>query len=168
LKAGNLTGVVKVDFIEPNYIVHASSLVTQNPVPSWGLARISSNRKLTPETRTSYTYDSTAGQGTRAYIIDTGILATHEDFGGRAVFGYNAVPGSSNTDKTGHGTHIAGTIGGTKHGVAKKATLVDVKVLGDNGSGSTAGVIKGLQWAADDAQKRGIIKASVRDLFPQS
>jgi oryzin len=155
-----LTIVVKVDFVEPNYVVRASGLVTQNDVPSWGLSRISNNVKVTSATK-DYCYESSAGEGTTGYIIDTGIRATHQDFGGRATFGYNAVAGSTNTDKAGHGTHVAGTIGGTKYGVAKKASLIGVKVLGDNGSGSTAGVISGLQWAANDAQKKGIIKKSV-------
>lgn len=151
----------EVDFIEPDYKVYTKAIVTQNDTPSWGLARISHNRKLTSETRTTYTYDSSAGEGVRAYVIDTGILADHEDFGGRATFGHNAVPGSSDTDRNGHGTHVSATIGGTKYGVAKKATIIGVKVLGDDGSGSNSGVIAGLQWAADHAESGGVINKSV-------
>jgi len=154
----------EVDFIEPDYKVYTKALVTQSNAPSWGLARISHNRKLTPETRTTYTYDSSAGEGARAYVIDTGVLADHEDFGGRATFGHNAVPGSSDTDMNGHGTHVSATIGGTKYGVAKKTTIIGVKVLGDNGSGSNSGVIAGLQWAADHAEADGVINKSVANM----
>ncbi|PWW74204.1 subtilisin-like protein [Tuber magnatum] len=154
----------EVDFIEPDYKVYTKALVTQNDVPSWGLARISHNEKLTPSTRTTYTYDSSAGEGTRAYVIDTGILVDHEDFGGRATFGHNAVRGSANTDRNGHGTHVAATIGGTKFGVAKKTTLIGVKVLGDNGQGSNSGVIAGLQWVADNAEADGVINKSVANM----
>jgi len=65
----------------------------------------------------------------------------------------------------GHGTHVAATIGGTKYGVAKKATIIGVKVLGDDGSGSNSGVIAGLQWAADHAEDAGIINQSVSPLY---
>ncbi|KAG0640181.1 peptidase S8/S53 domain-containing protein [Tuber brumale] len=154
----------EVDFIEPDYKVYTKALITQNNAPSWGLARMSHNEKLTPDTRTTYTYDSSAGEGTRAYIIDTGILADHEDFGGRATFGHNAVPGSANTDRNGHGTHVAATIGGTKFGVAKKTALIGVKVLGDNGQGTNSGVIAGLQWAAEHAEADGVINQSVANM----
>ncbi|CAZ81041.1 unnamed protein product [Tuber melanosporum] len=154
----------EVDFIEPDYKVYTKALITQKNAPSWGLARTSHNERLTPDTRTTYTYDSSAGEGTRAYIIDTGILAEHEDFGGRATFGYNAVPGSANTDKNGHGTHVAATIGGTKFGIAKKTRLIGVKVLGDSGQGTNSGVIAGLQWAVEHAENDGAINKSVANM----
>ena len=78
------------------------------------------------------------------------------------------MPGSSDTDKKGHGTHVAGTVGGTKYGIAKKCNLIAVKVLGDNGSGATSGVIKGVEWAVNDAKTHGRIKKSVSlSLFPR-
>jgi oryzin len=75
---GVLIDGIQVDFVEPDYTVYASGLVTQNPVPSWGLARISSKKKVpNPPVNLPYVYDSTAGEGTRAYVLDTGILVTH-------------------------------------------------------------------------------------------
>ncbi|KAI5799328.1 peptidase S8/S53 domain-containing protein [Peziza echinospora] len=147
----------EVDFIEQDYKVYALDTVTQENAP-WGLARLSHTDVLTPENKGAYTYDAAAGEGTYAYIIDTGILAEHEDFEGRATFGYNAVPKSTNTDLHGHGTHVAGTIGGTKYGVAKKTHLIGVKVLGDDGSGTNTSVIAGIQWALADAQSKGVHK----------
>lgn len=90
-------------------------------------------------------------QHSPANLPSQGILTTHNEFGGRATFGYNAVAGSSNTDGNGHGTHVSGTIGGTTYGVAKKVSLVAVKVLGDDGSGTNSGVIAGIQWAATNS-----------------
>jgi len=148
----------EVDYVEPDYKVYALDVETQENAPSWGLARLSHSEVLTAENKGTYTYDSAAGEGSYAYIIDTGILANHEDFEGRATFGYNAVLKSTNTDLHGHGTHVAGTIGGKKYGVAKKAKLIGVKVLGDDGSGTNTTVIAGLQWALEDAKKKGVNK----------
>jgi oryzin len=153
----------EVDFVEPDIKVYASKIITDTTT-SWGLARICHPEKLTDETREEYIYDSSAGKGTRAYIIDTGILEQHDEFEGRATFGHNAVVGSTDTDLNGHGTHCAGTIGGKTYGVAKKTILIGVKVLGDNGSGSTSGVIAGLNWAAEDAANAGVIERSVANM----
>lgn len=131
-------------------IVNATANVVQSNVPSWGLARISSKRTGT----TSYTYDSTAGEGVVFYGVDTGIDISHSDFGGRAKWGTNVVD-NDNTDGNGHGTHTASTAAGSKYGVAKKATLVAVKVLGADGSGTNSGVISGMDWAVKDAKSRG-------------
>ena len=81
-----------------------------------------------------------------AYIIDTGIRFSHSEFGGRAVSGFDAVDGGSADDCHGHGTHVAGTVGGSTYGVAKGVTLVAVRVLNCSGSGSTSGVIAGIDW----------------------
>jgi oryzin len=156
----------EVDYVEPDYVVTASNTVVQKPVPSWGLARMSSNKKLAnplPKDM-AYQYDSSAGSGCYGYIIDTGILITHVDFEGRASWGTNTVPGSSNTDKAGHGTHVAGTVGGKTYGMAKKCKLIAVKVLGDNGSGSTSGVIQGVQWSVNHAKSKGWIKKSCANM----
>lgn len=153
----------EVDFVEPDYKVYASKIVTENAA-SWGLARISSKAPLDEGAAHQYKYDSSAGEGVPVYVIDTGILAEHEDFEGRAEFGHNAVPGSSNTDKNGHGTHCAGTVGGKKYGVAKKCQIIGVKVLGDSGSGSNSGVIAGLNWAAEDAMSKGVLTTSVASM----
>ena len=85
-------------------------------------------------------------------MIDTGIRFNHSQFGGRAVTGYDAVNGGSADDCNGHGTHVAGTIGGSTYGVAKGVTLVGVRVLGCNGSGSTSGVIAGVNWVTGNHQ----------------
>lgn len=134
--------------------------ISQSPVPSWGLGAISHKSG----TGTSYIYDSSAGAGVYAYIVDTGVLITHTQFGTRASWGYNAVTGSSNSDLFGHGTHVAGTVAGTTYGIAKAAYIIAVKVLGDNGSGTTAGVIAGVNWVASDVTSKG--RVGKAGLFP--
>ncbi|CAM5589240.1 Subtilisin family serine protease OS=Streptomyces albaduncus OX=68172 GN=FHS32_006764 PE=3 SV=1 [Streptomyces griseoloalbus] len=122
---------------------------TQTNPPSWGLDRI--DQTALPLSG-SYTYDDTAGQGVTAYIIDTGVRISHSDFGGRARNGYDAVDGDNVAqDGNGHGTHVAGTVAGSAYGVAKKASIVGVRVLDNNGSGTTAGVIAGVDWVAANA-----------------
>ncbi|KAJ5350789.1 hypothetical protein N7541_008516 [Penicillium brevicompactum] len=145
-----------VKYIEPDMIVNATANVVQSNVPSWGLARISSKKSGA----TNYVYDSTAGQGVVIYGVDTGIDISHSDFGGRAKWGTNTVD-NSNTDGNGHGTHTASTAAGSQYGVAKKASLVAVKVLGADGSGTNSGVIAGMDWAVKDAKSRGVTGKSV-------
>jgi subtilisin family serine protease len=115
---------------------------TQPNPPSWGLDRID-QRNLPLDS--SYTYPNTASNVT-AYVIDTGIRVTHTTFGGRAVWGTNTVGDGINTDCHGHGTHVAGTIGGSQYGVAKAVSLVAVKVLNCSGSGSFTGIVSGVNW----------------------
>jgi subtilisin family serine protease len=126
--------------VEPDQIV--TTQVTQSSAP-WGLDRIDQrNRPLSG----TYTYTRTGG-GVRAYIIDTGIRFAHDDFGGRAVSGFDAIDGGSADDCNGHGTHVASTLGGSTFGVAKGVSLVAVRVLDCNGSGALSGVISGVDWA---------------------
>ncbi len=134
----------KVQMIERDGIVTRSA--TQSPV-TWGLDRIDQrSRPLSG----SYSYDF-AGAGVSAYVVDTGILATHSDFGGRVRGGFTAIAdGNGTSDCNGHGTHVAGTIAGTNYGVAKSASLVAVRVLDCTGSGTWSGVIAGLDWIAAD------------------
>lgn len=101
-----------------------------------------------------------SGEGVTAYIIDTGIAPDHPDFEGRARVGFDAT-GGDGIDRQGHGTHVAGTIGSKTYGVAEQAELVGVKVLGDNGSGSTAQVIKGIDWVAEHAQGPSVANMSL-------
>jgi subtilisin family serine protease len=133
-----------VAYVQRNGIFTISG--TQSPTPSWGLDRID-QRNL--PLNNSYTYPTTAS-GVRAYIIDTGIRFSHSDFGGRAVSGYDAIDGGSADDCNGHGTHVAGTTGGSSYGVAKGVTLVGVRVLNCAGSGTTAQVVAGIDWATGD------------------
>ena len=123
---------------------------------TWGLDRID-QRNL--PLNSTFTYPNTASN-VRAYIIDTGIRTTHSDFGGRATWGTNTVD-SNNTDCNGHGTHVAGTVGGTKYGVAKGVRLVAVKVLNCSGSGTTAGVISGVNWVTSNAVKPAVANMSL-------
>ncbi|MCU1587061.1 MAG: family peptidase [Frankiales bacterium] len=111
--------------------------------PSYGLDRI--DPRALPLTGT---FNTTAdGSGVTAYVIDSGILYSHRDFGGRAVKGFDAItPGGSAVDCYGHGTHVAGTLGGTTYGVAKKVRLVGVRVLDCDGNGTSESVVAGLDW----------------------
>ena len=123
---------------------------TQSNAP-WGLASISHKSG----NATEYLYDESAGEGQFAYIIDTGILETHEEFeGGRGVKGFNAIDDAPFKDIDGHGTHVAGTICGKTYGVAKKATCVAVKVF-NGGTASTETVLEGYQWAVDNITAEG-------------
>jgi subtilisin family serine protease len=128
----------RVLFVEEDGVVTADA--TQSN-PPWGLDRIDQrNRPLSG----TYTYNWT-GSGVRAYIIDTGIRTAHTQFGGRASNVFDAF-GGSGQDCNGHGTHVAGTVGGSTYGVAKSALLRGVRVLDCGGSGSTSGVIAGVDW----------------------
>src|SRR5207249_3090711 len=108
----------------------------------------------------TFSYQST-GAGVSAYIIDTGIRFDRTEFGGRAVSGYDAVDGGTADDCNGHGTHVAGTIGGSTYGVAKGVSLVAVRVLDCSGSGSTSNVIAGVNWVAQNAIKPAVANLSL-------
>ncbi|WP_329388454.1 S8 family peptidase [Streptomyces sp. NBC_01351] len=117
---------------------------TQEKPPSWGLDRIDQAGTAGDQ---KYTYPANGGEGVTAYVIDTGVRVSHKDFGGRAAHGFDAVDNDDTADDgNGHGTHVAGTIAGTSHGVAKKAKVVAVRVLDDNGSGTTEQVVAGIDW----------------------
>ncbi|MBQ1074152.1 S8 family serine peptidase [Micromonospora sp. C31] len=144
-----------VAYVEQNHTVSIAG--TQTNPPSWGLDRI--DQRALP-LNSSYTYPNTASN-VHAYIIDTGIRFSHSDFGGRAVSGYDAVDGGSADDCNGHGTHVAGTVGGSAYGVAKGVRLVGVRVLNCQGSGTNAGVIGGVDWVTANAVKPAVANMSL-------
>ncbi|OMP81743.1 Cuticle-degrading protease [Diplodia seriata] len=133
--------------VEPVVEIHA--LATRGSAP-WGLQRISQTAKVSgsASARTfTYTYDDAAlGSGVDVYVVDTGIYTAHSEFGGRAKTGWSYY--SPSTDGNGHGTHCAGTIAGSTVGVASKANLIAVKVLDSTGSGTSTGLISGLDYVA--------------------
>jgi subtilisin family serine protease len=145
----------RVAYVEEDGVVSINA--TQSPA-TWGLDRID-QRDL--PLNNSYTYDTTA-PGVHAYIIDTGVLLTHSEFSGRMGNGYDAVTSGGNAnDCHGHGTHVAGTVGGTTWGVAKGVTIHPVRVLGCTGSGSNSGVIAGMDWVANNHVKPAVANMSL-------
>ncbi|MDQ0603014.1 subtilisin family serine protease [Streptomyces canus] len=140
-EAKRLAADPAVASVEQNQRVHVDA--TQSSAP-WGLDRI--DQAALPLSGT-YTYPDTAGSGVTAYVIDTGVRITHAQISGRASYGYDAVDGDTTaSDGNGHGTHVATTIAGSTYGVAKKAKIVAVRVLDNAGSGTTAGVVAGIDW----------------------
>ncbi|KPM34286.1 Subtilisin-like proteinase Mp1 [Neonectria ditissima] len=128
--------------IEPVRVIEIyQSKITQAASP-WGLSSISHRKPGA----TDYVYDSSAGQGMWAYIVDTGVYTEHTEFEGRAFLGYNAVPKVKFADTNGHGTHCAGIVAAKTYGVAKKANIMAVKVL-DGASSTTDIVLDGFEWA---------------------
>ena len=139
-EAMNLSNDPRVRYIEEDSLMKAD--ITQSN-PPWGLDR-TGQRDL--PLNQSYSYTAT-GSGVNVYIIDTGIRRTHTQFGGRAVVGFDAIgDGRNTTDCNGHGTHVAGTVGGSTFGIAKSVRLFAVRVLNCSGSGSNSGVIAGVNW----------------------
>jgi subtilisin family serine protease len=155
-KARQLAADPVVAYVQRNGIYRIAG--TQTNPPSWGLDRID-QRNLPLDQ--SYTFPTTASN-VHAYIIDTGIRFTHTTFGGRAISGRDTVDNDNDaTDCHGHGTHVAGTVGGSQYGVAKGVTLVGVRVLDCNGSGTTAGVVAGVDWVTANSIKPAVANMSL-------
>jgi subtilisin family serine protease len=132
-----------VRYVEADQHVSINDNTIVQPGATWGIDRIS---QRTLPLDSSYPYFESSGFGVFAYVIDTGVLVTHNDIRGRAEFGFSSIAGEANTDLNGHGTHVAGTIGGTTWGVAKKVTIIAVKVLNGAGSGTFEGVVAGVNY----------------------
>lgn len=143
--------------LQPSLSATTSSTV-QTAVPSWGLDRID-QRNLPLSGSYSYGY---SGVGVTAYVIDTGIRYSHADFGGNVQFGFDAFSdGRQGADCNGHGTHVAGALGGLKHGVAKNVRLVSVRVLNCAGGGTLSGVIAGIDWVSSNAKRPAVANMSL-------
>ncbi|MFI7142155.1 S8 family peptidase [Streptomyces massasporeus] len=144
-EARRLAADPAVASVEQNQRVTLAATQTNAP---WGLDRV--DQASLPLSGT-YTYPDSAGSGVTVYVIDTGVRITHQQISGRASHGYDAVDGDNNaSDGNGHGTHVATTIAGTTYGVAKQAKIVGVRVLNNSGSGTTAGVIAGIDWVTQN------------------
>ncbi|CAM0802062.1 S8 family peptidase [Acinetobacter baumannii] len=142
--------------VESDKIVNIDATTQSNP--DWGLDRI--DQKALP-LNSAYSYLQT-GSGTTAYIVDTGILSSHQEFSGRVLSGYTAISdGNGTTDCNGHGTHVAGTVGGTTYGVAKSVNLVPIRILGCDGSGASSNVIAGLDWILKNGKKPAVVNMSL-------
>lgn len=143
-QAARLAANPAVKSVEADQVVTLAD--TQSSAP-WGLDR--SDQRNLPLSGT-YTYG--ASSGVTVYVIDTGITITHQDFGGRASYGYDAVDGDSTAqDGNGHGTFVSAVAVGSTYGIAKSANVVGVRVLNNSGSGTTAGVIAGIDWVTANA-----------------
>jgi len=153
--AARIAADPSVAYVEQNHTVQLAG--TQPNPPSWGLDRID-QRNL--PLNSSYTYPNTA-TNVNAYVIDTGIRFSHNDFGGRAVSGFDAIDGGAADDCHGHGTHVAGTVGGSAYGVAKAARIYGVRVLNCQGSGTNAQVVAGIDWVTANAVRPAVANMSL-------
>jgi len=145
----------RVAFIEQDQRVSIEA--TQNNA-TWGLDRIDqANLPL----NNTYIYDQN-GSGVNAYVVDTGVRTSHNQFGGRASSGFTAInDGNGSNDCNGHGTHVAGTVGSSTYGVAKNVNIVAVRVLDCAGSGSNSGVLAGIDWVKDNHVKPAVANMSL-------
>jgi len=139
----------QVAYVDVDQVASIDQTCETQETTLWNLDRVS---EVLLDLDGFYHYPDSSATGVDVYIIDTGIYLQHNGFEGRAIAGWSAFPNPA--DGNGHGTHVAGTVGGTVWGVAKKTTLIAVKVLGDNGSGSWAGVISGIQQTTSMYQTR--------------
>ncbi|KAH7379203.1 peptidase S8/S53 domain-containing protein [Phaeosphaeria sp. MPI-PUGE-AT-0046c] len=151
--AAKLQDKVEINVVEEKADIQSYAQKSGAP---WGLQRVSSEAGASgsPQGQDfTYSFDDEAlGAGVDIYVLDTGVRTTHAVFTGRGTQGFTAT--GSTVDGDGHGTHCAGTAGGAKFGVAQGANIIAVKVLGDDGSGSSSDTIKGMDWVITNHNKR--------------
>ncbi|MEW2066464.1 S8 family peptidase [Streptomyces sp. NPDC007346] len=155
-QAKRLAADPAVASVEQDQKVHSTATQTNAP---WGLDRIDQTNLPLNGT---FTYPDSAGGNTTIFVLDTGVRITHQDLAGRAVNGWDFVDNDAVAqDGNGHGTHVATTAAGTRYGVAKKARIVAVRVLNNSGSGTTAGVIAGVDWITANRTSSSVANVSL-------
>lgn len=155
-QAARLASDPTVAKVVPDTAVEAYAVQSD---PSWHLDRLDDGDGPSDS---AYEYPDSAGEGVTAYVLDTGVRITHQEFGGRAGYGYDAIDNDTEApDDNGHGTHVAGIIAGAEHGVAKKAEVVAVRVLDAHGSGTVSDVIEGIDWVTENAAKPAVVAMSL-------
>ncbi|KAF7549957.1 hypothetical protein G7046_g8168 [Stylonectria norvegica] len=148
----------EVAYVEADIKVDLNDIVAQTNAPP-GLNRLSH----ATAGEDTYVFDTSAGEGITAFVVDTGIRVTHSEFEGRATFGANFV-NDVDDDENGHGSHVSGTIGGATFGVAKNVQLVAVKVLDAKGGGSNSGVLQGMQFVVDQVEQKSLSGKAVMNM----
>jgi subtilisin family serine protease len=155
-QARRLAADPKVAYVQRNLLM---SIQDTQRGPVWGLDRID-QRGLPLDG--SYTYPAGAAENVRAYVIDTGIRTTHTEFQGRASNGFDFIGDDPIADDCqGHGTHVASTIAGRTFGVAKRAQVVGVKVLGCDGRAEGDSVLAGIEWVTANGQRPAVVNMSL-------